>query len=144
MKNISEAMNFNDAEIKKWDTVVSHTLITKKSARQISQKTLNVKIKLFFILKGAIYKTRNTGTGNGMRGMFTRIPGNLLGDSGEFYYFNIPGNVSKDSRECSRTFRGMFEKIPGNAAEDCGECSRRFRGMFKKIPGKVRKNSGEC
>ena len=44
--------------------------------------------------KLAIYKTRNTGTGNGTRGMqgtrgmFTRIPGNLLEDSGE------------DSREC--------------------------------------------
>ena len=54
----------------------------------------------------AIYKTRNTGTGNGMRGMqgtrgmFTRIPGNLLEDSGECYYFNIPGNVPEDSGEC--------------------------------------------
>ena len=86
MKNISEAMNFNDVEIKTWDTVVSHTLITKKSTWQISQKTLNVKMKLFFILKRAIYKARNTGTENGMRetrGMSTRIPGNLLGDSGE-------------------------------------------------------------
>ena len=51
----------------------------------------------------AVYKTRNTGTGNGMRGMqgmFTRIPGNLLEDSGECYYFNIPGNVPEDSGEC--------------------------------------------
>ena len=51
----------------------------------------------------AIYKTRNTGTGNGMRGMwgiFTSIPGNLLEDSGECYYFNIPGNVPEDSGEC--------------------------------------------
>ena len=58
----------------------------------------------------AIYKTRNTGTGNrmrgmrGTRGMFSKIPGNLLEDSGEFYYFNIPGNVEEDSGECSRTF----------------------------------------
>ena len=80
----------------------------------------------------AIYKTRITGTGNGMRGMrgtrgmFTRIPGNLLGDSGECYYFNIPGNVSKDSGECSRRFRRMCEKIPGNVQEDSGEYSRRF------------------
>ena len=46
----------------------------------------------------AIFKTRNTGTGSGMRGiqgtrgMFTRIPGNLLEDSGE----SLKG------------FRGMF------------------------------------
>ena len=48
----------------------------------------------------------NTGTGNGMRGMretrgiFTRIPGNLLEDSRECYYFNIPGNVPEDFGEC--------------------------------------------
>ena len=104
----------------------------------------------------AIYKTRNTGTGNGMRGMrrtqgmFTRIPGNFLEDSRECYYFNIPrnveedsGNVPEDSSECSREFRGMFEKIPGNFQEDSGECSRGFRGMFKKTPGNVREDSGE-
>ena len=61
----------------------------------------------------AIYKTRNTGMGNGTRGMqgtrgmFTRIPGNVL----------------------ILEFRGIFEKIPGmlltipgNAQEDSGEC----------------------
>ena len=54
----------------------------------------------------AIYKTRNTGTGNGMRGMqgtrgmFTRIPGNLLEDSGECCHFSIPGNIREDSGEC--------------------------------------------
>ena len=76
----------------------------------------------------AIYKTRNTGTGNGMRGMrgtrgmFTRIPGNLLEDSRKCYYFNIPGNVPKDSGECSKRFRGMFKNIPGNVRRDSGEC----------------------
>ena len=76
----------------------------------------------------AIYKTRNTGTGNGIRGMretrgmFTRIPGNLLEDSGECYYFNIPGNAEEDSGECFRRFRGMIEKIPGNVPDDSGEC----------------------
>ena len=73
----------------------------------------------------AIYKIRNTGTGNGMRGtpeMFTRVPGNLLEDSGECYYFNIPGNIEEDSRECSR---------------GAGECSRGFHRMFEKIPGNV-------
>ena len=56
---------------------------------------------------------------------------------------NIPGNVKKDSGECSRRFRGMFEKIPGNVQKDSGECSKRFRGMLKKIPGNVRKDSEE-
>ena len=73
----------------------------------------------------------------GTRGMFTRIPGNLLEDSGECYYFNIPGNVPKDSGECSNRFREMFEEFPGNAREDSGECSRRFRGMLKKISGNL-------
>ena len=67
------------------------------------------------------------GTGNGMRGtrgtreMFTRIPGNLLDDSGECYYFNIPGNVEEDFGECRRRFRGLLKKIPGNVEEDSGE-----------------------
>ena len=70
--------------------------------------------------KTAVYKNRNTGTGSGMRGMrgtrgmFTRIPVNLLKDSGECCYFIIPGNVEEDSGKCSRRFRGMFQKIPGN------------------------------
>ena len=100
--------------------------------------------------KVAIYKTRNTRTGNGMRGMrgmqgmFTRIPGNLLEDSGWCYYFNIPWNVEEDSRECWRRFRGMLKKIPGNVSEDSGKCLKRFRGMFEKILGNVRGDSGEC
>ena len=93
----------------------------------------------FLAFERAIYKTRNTGTGNGMRGMrgtrgmFTRIPGNLSEDSGKCYYFNIPGNVEEDSGECSRRFRGMFEEIPGNVPEDSGECWQRFSRMLKKI-----------
>ena len=46
------------------------------------------------------------------RGMFTRIPGNLLEDSGECYYFNIPANVEENF---------------GKSQQDSGECSRRFR-----------------
>ena len=41
----------------------------------------------------------------GTRGMFTRIPRNLIEDSGK----------------CSKRFRGMFPKIPGNVREDPGE-----------------------
>ena len=72
----------------------------------------------------AIYKTRNTGIGNEMRGtqgMFTRIPGNLLEDSGECSHFSIPGNAREDSGEYLRRFWGMFERIPGNLQEDSGE-----------------------
>ena len=63
--------------------------------------------------------------GNGMqgtRGMFTRIPGNLLEDSGECFHCSIPGNVREDSGECSRGFREMFEQIPGNVRKESGEC----------------------
>ena len=80
----------------------------------------------------AVYKNRNTGTGSGMRGMrgtrgmFTRIPVNLLKDSGECCYFIIPGNVEEDSGKCSRRFRGMFQKIPGNVPEDSGQSKFRF------------------
>ena len=76
----------------------------------------------------AIYKTKNTGMGKAMRemqgtrGMFTKIPGNLLEDSVESSHFSIPGNARKDSGECSRRFWGMFKRIPGNVPEDSGEC----------------------
>ena len=33
----------------------------------------------------------------GMRGMFTWIPGNLLDDSAECYHLNIPRNVREDT-----------------------------------------------
>ena len=76
----------------------------------------------------------------GTRVMFTRIPRNLLEDSGECYYFNITGNIEEDSGEFSRTFRGMLAKIPGNVQEHSGECTRRFLGMLKKIPGNVQEH----
>ena len=71
----------------------------------------------------------------GMRGMLIRITGNLLEDSGECSHFAIPRNSRKDSGECPRRFRGMFQKIAGNVPEVSGECSSIFQGMFKKIPG---------
>ena len=73
----------------------------------------------------------------GTRGMFTRIPRDLLDDSGECCYFINPGNVEEDFWECSRRFRGMFKKISGNDQEVSGECSRRFRRMFERIPGNL-------
>ena len=56
----------------------------------------------------------------------------------------IPGNVQKDSGECSTRFRGMSEEIPGNVRRDSGECSRGFRVMLKKIPGNVQEDSDDC
>ena len=100
--------------------------------------------------KTVIYKTRNTGTGNEIRGMqgtqriFTRIPRNFLEDSRVFYHFNIPCNVREDSGECSERFLEMVKKIPGNVQKDSVECSARSRAMFKKILGNVKKDSGEC
>ena len=120
-----------------------------------------------------IYKTRNTRTGNGMRGirgtrgMFTRIPGNVIIFRFRGMLKKIPGNVRKDSRECSRRFRGIFWLFikPGiqKRGTECGErgeCSiefrgislripgnviiLKFRGMFQKIPGNVEQDSGEC
>ena len=49
----------------------------------------------------------------------------------------ILGNAQEDSMECSKRFRGIFEKISGNVQEDSGECSKRFREMLKKIPGNL-------
>ena len=65
----------------------------------------------------------------GARGMFTRIPGNLLEDSGECYYFNIRGNVQEDSGEYSRGFRGMLKKIPGNVDKDSRKYSKRLNAL---------------
>ena len=56
--------------------------------------------------------------------MFPKIPGNVRRDSGE---------CSKDSGECSRRFRGIFEEIPGNVPEDSGECWQKFLRTLKKI-----------
>ena len=68
--------------------------------------TNKCKICTSYTLFEAIHKTRNTETGNGMRGMqgtwemFIRIPGNVF----------------------ILVFRGMLEKIPENVQEDFGEC----------------------
>ena len=71
-----------------------------------------------------MYKTRNTGTGNGMRG--------TQGMGGMLY-----------SEECRQIFRGMSSNIPGNAIKHFGECRQTFHGMSPDIPGNVIKNSGE-
>ena len=95
----------------------------------------------------AMYKTRNTGTMNGMRG--TRGMGGML-YSGECrptfrgMLLNIPGNVLKHSGECHKAFRGTSPNIPGNVTKYSGECHKTFWRMSSKIPGNVAKHSREC
>ena len=55
----------------------------------------------------AMYKTKNTGTGNGMQE--TREMGGML-----------------YSGECPQTFRGILPNIPGDVAKHFGECNRTF------------------
>ena len=57
-----------------------------------------------------MYKTRNTGTENGMRG--TRGMGEIL----------CP-------EECRQTFRGMLLNIPENVVKHSRECPQTFREM---------------
>ena len=81
--------------------------------------------KFRFCVTAAMYKTRNTGTGNGMQG--TRGIGRML-----------------YSGECCQTFRGMSPNIPENVAKHTGKCHQIFRGMSPNIPGDVAKYSVEC
>ena len=71
-----------------------------------------------------MYKTRNTGTGNGMLGM--------QGIGGMLY-----------SEECCQTFRGMSSNIPENVTKHSGECHQIFWGMSPNILANVVKHSGE-
>ena len=94
-----------------------------------------------------MYKTRNTGTGNGMRG--TGGKGGMLYSRGFRQTFrgmllNILGNVLKHSGECRQIFRGMLSSIPENVIKHSAECHQIFRGMPPNIPGNVAKYSGEC
>ena len=100
------------------------------------------------MLSLAMYKTRDTGTGNGMRGMGECcIPGNVAKHSGgcpqlfRGMLLNIPGNVAKYSGEYCQTFWGISSNIPGNVIKHSGEYSQTFRGMSSKIPGNVAKPS---
>ena len=78
-----------------------------------------------------MFETRNTGTGNGMRG--TRRMGKCY----------IQGNVAKHSRKCHQTFQAMLNKIPRNAAKNSVECPKTFQGMLPNTPGNVVKHSRE-
>ena len=85
------------------------------------------------VLAAAMYKTRNTGTGNGMRGK--RGIGGMLysGECRQTFRkmsLNIPGNVTKHSGECRQIFRGMKSNNPGNVTKHSRECYQTFRGML--------------
>ena len=72
-----------------------------------------------------MYKTKNTGTGNEMRG--TRGVRGML-----------------DSGECCQTFRVMTSNFTRNFAKHFGECPHTFRRMSPNIPGSTLKHSREC
>ena len=93
----------------------------------------NSQEEIFDILTQAMYKTRNTGTGNVGN---TRNGGNVIfrGMSP-----NIPENVLKHSGECHQTFRGMSSNIPGNDLKHSGECRQTLRGMSPNNPENIRK-----
>ena len=128
-------------------------------------------IKSFWNIKinTTMYKTRNTRTGNRMRGtrwiggmlysgkcrqtflgISLKIPGNVSKRSGKFsktfpvMSLNIPRNVAKHSEECPQTFQRMSSNIPGNIAKNSGEWPESFRKKSPTIPGKALKHSGEC
>ena len=71
-----------------------------------------------------MYKNKNRGMGNGMRGTWGMrecyIPGNVAKHS---------GNVAKHSGEGPQTFRKMSPNILGNAVKHSEECSQTFRGL---------------
>ena len=101
-----------------------------------------------------MYKTRNTGTRNGMRGTWG-IGGMLYSRECPQTYRvlspNIPGNVTKYSGECRQIFRGISPNIPGmspnilgNVAKYSGECRKKFPEMSPNIPGNIIKDSTEC
>ena len=74
-----------------------------------------------------MYKTRNTGMGNGMRG--TRgIGGMLYSEEGRQTF-----------RECPQTFQGLSSNIPRNVLKYSREYRQTFRGMSQNILGNVAK-----
>ena len=66
-----------------------------------------------------MYKTRNTVTGNRIRGTWE------MGGMSS----NIPGNVTKHSGECPQTFRGMLPTFRGMLPNILGNVAKLFRGM---------------
>ena len=111
--------------------------------QNVKNKCNHIKAHYFGLLstynsQQAMYKTRNTRTGNGMRR--TREMGVMLysGQCHETFRgmsLNILGNVAKHSREYRQTFWGMLLNILGNATKHSGECRQTFHGMPSKFQG---------
>ena len=100
-------------------------LVLNRSRESWDTFQLSLSLNYFKCISlSAMYKTRNTGMGNGMRGTW---------GIGEMLY----------SRECCQTFRGMSSNIRGNVTKHSGECRQIFRGMSPNILANVVKNSGE-
>ena len=90
-------------------------------------------IRLLFHISQAMHKTRNTGTGNGMRG--TRGMGGGVSPS-------IQENFAEYSGKCPQTFRRLSSSIPANVLKHSGECPRIF-WMSLNIPWNFTKHSVE-
>ena len=95
-----------------------------------------------------MYQTRNTGTGNGMRGT-RKMGGGGRGGGGEGGGGGGGGGMLY-SGECRQTFRRILLNILRNVAKHSGECNKHsgecrqtLPRMSKNIPGNVIKNSGE-
>ena len=86
-----------------------------------------------------MYKTRNTGTGNGMLetrgrrggyipGILRSIPGNVTKYSGKYpqTFRRISSNIL---RGCSQKFWKISPNIPRNVAYNSWKCRQTFRGM---------------
>ena len=100
-----------------------------------------------------MYKTRNTGMGNGIRktwGMRGMLYSGIYHQKFRVISSKIPRNVPKHSRdiakhsgECPQTFQEILPNIPGNVLKHSGECRQTSREMWSNIPGNVVKHSGE-
>ena len=93
-----------------------------------------------------MYKARNTGTGNGMRG--TREMGGILYSGECLQTFcemlpNIPGEYSQTVRgNLLKHSGGMSPSIPGNVTKHSGDFHQTFQGMSPNIIGNFL--NGEC
>ena len=95
----------------------------------------------------AVYKTWNTGTGNGMRetwGMGKMLHSKICCQTLPGMSSNILGNVTKHSRECPETLQGMSPNTLLNVPKHSGECGQTFPGMLSNIPGYLTKHSKKC
>ena len=130
LKNMKKRIRRNDRKNFPWD------FEKRPGSLHFPLLAANLVFQWIFVLNSvkykffpAVYKNRNTGTGNGMRGMQ---------EMGECY---IPENVTKHSGQCPQTFWRMSSNIPGNVLKHSGECPLTYRGMLPNIPGNVAKYS---